>query len=224
MDVVQRQTAAGHAPRGHGAVNAAGQQVQRTAAGAHGQTARSLDLGAVDVGGVVADFHHNFQLGVVDVNAQMMMLVQQIRAQLTADFGALHRVGLVGALGLDLEGAQAAQRLAEVGLGGLADGVKVLGALDRTAELDDAEHAGDAAEGLVHIKALLLRLDENGALGLIDLELAQRLKPPADGLGQPRLKLAAVQALQRHFALIGEDDLFHWDIPFRLKRYQLNML
>ena len=75
---------------------------------------------------------------------------------------------------------------------------------------------GHAAERLVHVEAVLLRLDENGALGLIDLELAQRLQPPTDRLGQPRLKLAAVQALQRHFALIGEDEFFHKMVPFKM--------
>ena len=216
MDVVQRQTAAGHAPCGDGAVDAAGQQVQRAPARADGQTARGLDLGAVDIGGVVANFHHDLQLRVMHVDAQMMVLVQQIGTQLAADLGALHRVGLVGALGLDLEGADAAQRLAEIRLGGLAYCGKVLRALDGAAQLHDAEHMGHATERLVHVEAVLLRLDENGALGLIDLELAQRLQPPADGLGQPRLKLAAVQALQRHFALIGEDEFFHKMVPFKM--------
>ena len=209
VDVVQRQTSPRHAPCRHRAVDAAGQQVQRAAAGADGQTARSLDLGAVDIGGMVADLDHDLQLGVVDIDPQVMVLIQQVGAQFAADLGAFHRVGLVGALGLDLKGAHAAQFFAKVGLGSLADGIKILGALDRTAELDDAEHMGNAAERLVHVKAFLLRLDENGALRLIDLELAQRLQPPADNLGEPCLKLGAVQPLQCHFALIGEDDFFH---------------
>ena len=112
------------------------------AAGAYRQTARSLDLGAVDIGGMVADLDHDLQLGVVDIDPQVMVLIQQVGAQFAADLGAFHRVGLVGALGLDLKGAHTAQFLAKVGLGGLADGIKILGALDRTAELDDAEHMG----------------------------------------------------------------------------------
>ena len=99
-------------------------------------------------------------------------------------------------------GADAAQRLAEIRLGGLAYCGKVLRAFDGAAQLHDAEHMGHAAERLVHVEAVLLRLDENGALGLIDLELAQRLQPPADDLGQACFKLAAVQAFQGHFALV----------------------
>ena len=165
---------------------------------------------------MVTNLDHDFQLGVVHIHAQVVVLVQQVGTQLAADFGAFHRVGLVGALGLDLEGAQAAQRLAQVGLGGLADGIKILGALDSAAEFDDAEHMGHAAECLVHIKAVLFWLDKNGALGLVDLELAQWLQPPADDFCQPRFKLAAVQALQRHFALIGEDEFFHKMVPFKM--------
>ena len=165
---------------------------------------------------MVADLDHDLQLGIVDIDPQVMVLIQQVGAKLAADLGAFHRVSLVGALGLDLKGAHTAQFLAKVGLGGLADGIKILGALDRTAELDDAEHMGNAAERLVHVKAVLLRLDKNGALRLIDLELAQRLQPPADDLGEPCLKLGAVQPLQCHFALIGEDDFFHRNIPFHI--------
>ena len=43
-----------------------------------GRPARSLDLGAVDIGGVVANFHHDLQLRVMHVDAQMMVLVQQV--------------------------------------------------------------------------------------------------------------------------------------------------
>ena len=199
---MQRQAAAGHTPGGDRAVDTAGKQVEGTAAGAHRQAAGGFHFGAVDVGGVVADLDHNFQLGVVHVHPQVMVLVQQVGAQLPADFGALHRVGLVGALGFHLKGADAPQRLAQVGFGGLADGVEVLGALHRAAHLDDAEHVGDAAEGLVHVQALFLRLDKDGALGLVYFKLAQRLQPPADDLGQACFKLAAVQTFQGHFALV----------------------
>ena len=172
---MQRQAAAGHTPGGDRAVDTAGKQVEGTAAGAHRQAAGGFHLGAVDVGGVVADLDHDFQLGVVHVHPQVMVLVQQVGAQLAADFGALHRVGLVGALSFHLKGADAPQRLAQV---------------------------GDAAEGLVHVQALFLRLNKDGALGLVNFELAQRLQPPADDLGQACFKLAAVQAFQGHFALV----------------------
>ena len=202
MDVMQRQAAAGHAPGGDGAVDTTGEQVQRTAAGTYRQAAGGFHLGAVDVGGVVANLNHDFQLGVVHIHPQVVVLVQQVSAQLAADLGTLHRVGLVSALGFHLKGSDAPQRLAQVGFGGLADGVEVLGALHRAAHLDDAEHVRDAAEGLVHVQALFLRLDEDGALGLVNFELAQRLQPPADDLGQACFKLAAVQTFQGHFALV----------------------
>jgi len=163
----------------------------------------------VDIGGAVADLDHNLQLGLVHVHAQVVVLVQQVSAQFAADLGAFHRVIFIGALGLDLKGAHTAKLLAQVGLGGLADGVKVLGALDGAAHLDDAEHAGDAAEGLVHIQPFLLRLDKDGALRGIDAEFAQRLQPPADNFDEAGFKLAAVKTLEGNFTLIGHKNLFH---------------
>ena len=209
MDVVQRQTTARHTPRRHGAVNAAGKQVQRASAGTHGQAARRLDLGTVDIGGTVADLDHDLQLRLVDVHAQVVVLVQQVSTQLAANFGAFHRIVFVGALGFDLEGAHAGQLFAQIGFGGFADGVKVLGTLDGAAHLNDAEHAGNAAERLVHIQPVLLRLDKDGALRGIHAEFAQRLQPPADDFDQPGFKLAAVQTLQGNFALIRHKNFFH---------------
>ena len=113
------------------------------------------------------------------IDPQVMVLIQQVGAQFAADLGAFHRVGLVGALGLDLKGAHAAQFLAKVGLGGLADGVKILGALDRTAELDDAEHLLQRLERCVHIRAVLRGLDVHGGLEAIYAELADVCKAAA---------------------------------------------
>ena len=137
------------------------------------------------------------------------MAAEQVRAELAADLGALQRVFLVGALGFDLEGAHTAQLFAQVAFGRGADGVKVFFAAGGAAELDDAEHTQHAAERFVGIKVLLLRFNEHGALGGPDLERAEVLETAADAFGKPGFELAAVEALEGHFALIGQDDLFH---------------
>ena len=142
------------------------------------------------------------------------MFGQQEGPQFPAEFRAFHREGLVRALGLHLEGLDPAQHLAQVLLGHLADGIKVLFADGGTAEPGNAEHLGHPAEGLVHVDVLVLGLDVQGALGHAEFELAQVLQAVADLLDQLGLKGAAVQALEGHFALEGHDDFSHVFQPF----------
>ena len=137
------------------------------------------------------------------------MLAQQVSAQLPHQFRAGHGVGLVGAAGFHLEGADAVQTGTEVILSGLADGVKVLVADHGAAERRKAEHLAHPVKGKIHVHVLFLRLHVKGGLGAVDLELAHGLEPVAQNFHHRRLELVAVEAFQGHFTLIAHDNFMH---------------
>ena len=158
---------------------------------------------------VITDLHDDLELRVVHVHLEVVVLAQQISAQLPHQLRAGHGVGLVGAAGLHLEGADAVQAGTEVLLGGLADGVKVLVADHGAAEGRQTEHLAHPVEGQIHVHVLFLRLHVEGGLGAVHLELAHGLEPVAQDLHHGRLKLVAVQALQGHLALIAHNNFSH---------------
>ena len=209
MNVVQGQTALCHAVSCHRAVDAAGQHIQGAAAGAHGQTTLTRYFRAVNIRTVITDLHDDLELGVVHVHLEVVVLAQQVGAQLPHQLRAGHGVALVRTAGLHLEGADAVQAGTEVLLGGLADGVKVLVADHGAAEGRQTEHLAHPVEGQVHVHVLFLRLHVEGGLGAVHLELAHGLEPVAQDLHHGRLELVAVEAFQGHFALIAQNDLMH---------------
>ena len=209
VDVVQCQTALCHAVSCHGAVDAARQHVQRTAAGAHGQTALTGYFRAVNIRAVITNFYDHLKIRVMHIYLEVVVLAQQVSAQLPHQFRAGHGVGLVGAAGFHLEGADAVQTGTEVILSGLADGVKVLVADHGAAERRKAEHLAHPVKGEVHIHVLFLRLHVKGGLGAVDLELAHGLEPVAQNFHHRRLELVAVEAFQGHFTLIAHDNFMH---------------
>ena len=209
MDVVQSQTALCHAVSCHGAVDAARQHVQCTAAGAHGQTALTGYFRAVNIRAVITNFYDHLKIRIMHIHLEVVVFAQQIGTQLPHQFRAGHGIGLVGAARLHLEGADAVQAGAEVILSGLADGVKVLVADHGAAERRKAEHLAHPVKGEVHIHVLFLRLHVKGGLGAVDLELAHGLEPVAQDLHHRRLELVAVEAFQGHFTLIAHDNFMH---------------
>ena len=126
MDVIQCQTALCHPIGRHRTVDTAGEHIQGTAAGAHGQTALARYFRAVNIRTVITNLHNDLKLRVMHIHLQVVVLAQQVSAQLPHQLRAGHGVGLVGAARFHLEGADAVQAGAEVILSGLADGVKVL--------------------------------------------------------------------------------------------------
>ena len=164
---------------------------------------------AVDVSAVVADLHNDLEVRVVHIHPQVVVLAQQVGAQLPHQLGAGHGVGLIGAAGLHLEGADAVQAGAQIILGGLADGVKVLVADHGAAEGGKTEHLAHPVEGEVHVHVLFLGFHIEGGLGAVHLELAHGLEPVAQDLHHGRLELVAVEALEGHFALIAHDNFMH---------------
>ena len=101
------------------------------------------------------------------------------------------------------------QRVAQIGLGRVKDGLLALFAGQRAGDGDDAEHllAGGIRPG--HVAAVLRRLHVDGGLAGVDLELAEPLGAAADVAHELHFKAAAVQALQDHLAQLAQDDLVH---------------
>ena len=209
MDVVEAEAALCHPVCRHRAVDAAGQHIEGAAGGAHRQATLALYFRAMDIRTVIADLHDDLELRVLDVHPQVVVPAQQIGTQLPHQLRAGHGEGLVGTAGLDLEGLDAVEAVAQIILGGLADGVEILLTDHSTAEGREAEHLAHPLKGEVHINVFLFRLHVEGGLGAVDAELAHRLETVAQDLHHRRFKLVAVEALQGHFALIAHNDFAH---------------
>ena len=82
MDVIQGQTALCHPVSGHRAVDAAGEHIQGTARGTHGQAALSGYFRAVNIRAVIANFYNDLKLGVLHIHPQVVVQPQQVSAQL----------------------------------------------------------------------------------------------------------------------------------------------
>ena len=209
MDVIQCQTTLCHTICRHRAVDAAGEHIQGSATGTHGQTALTRYFWAVNIRAVISDLYNDLELRVMHVHLQVVVLAQQVSAQLPHQLRAGHGVGLIRAAGLHLKGADTVQRTAQIVLGSLADGIEILFAHHGAAERGKAEHLAYPLKGKVHIHVLFLGLHIEGGLGAVHLELAHRLEPVAQDLHHSCFKLVAVEAFQGHFALIAHNNFLH---------------
>ena len=101
------------------------------------------------------------------------------------------------------------EAVAEVIFRRLADGVEVLFADHGAAQRSQTKDGAHPVKGKVHVDVLFLRLHVKGGLGAVDLELAHGLEPVAQDLHHRRLELVAVEALERHLALIAHNNFTH---------------
>lgn len=124
------------------------------------------------------------------------------------DLHAVHGERLVRALGAHLKRLCRPQRAAQVFLRGVRNDSKVLGAHGCAADGRDAENFADALLRRVDV-LIARRLRVHRALRLVDFKIPQGFQAAAHGLEQHALEGGAVEPLQRHFALIGQNDLFH---------------
>ena len=209
MDVVQAEAALRHPVSGHWAVDAAGEHVERAARGAHGQAALTGDLRAVDIRAVIPDFYNHFKIGVVDIHLEVIVLAQQVSAQLPHQLRAGHGEALVGAAGLHLKGADAVETVAQIILRRLADGVKIFLTDHGTAQGSQTKDGLDPVEREVHVDVLFLGLHVERGLSAVHPELAHGLEAVAQNFHHGRLKLVAVEAFQGHFALIAHNHFSH---------------
>ena len=208
MHAGQRKAALRHHIRGHRAVDAAGQHQRRLAGGGHRQAARTGLFAAVDIRRKIADLHRHVHVRVVHVHLEVGIRRQQHAAQLPGDLHAVHGERLVRALGAHLKRLCRPQRAAQVFLRGVRNDSKVLGAHGCAADGRDAENFADALLRRVDV-LIARRLRVHRALRLVDFKIPQGFQAAAHGLEQHALEGGAVEPLQRHFALIGQNDLFH---------------
>ena len=195
----QLHAPAGNHIGGNGAVQTAGKQAHRPAAHADGQAAGAGDRGRVDIGVLLPDLHINRQIRMVHIRFHVEEL-PQLTAYILGDLDGVHRELLVRPAALHLEGSGLGKFIRQIGLGGLHNGVHLLGARDGAGHRHDSEHLTGSLEGGLHVAVLGLRLHIDSALANVDLEAAAGLHPAADIAHQLILKAAAVQALQHHLA------------------------
>ena len=207
VDHLQGQAPLGHHPGGHGGVDAAGQQGDRSAPHAHRQTACAGGGVGVDIGRKVTDLHVDHHVGVVHIGPQMLEGLVQLTAHKLGQLDGGHGEGLVGPLGLHLEGLGLHEVVVQVGLGGLQDG---LGGLVAGLGPGQAHHAEEVLQGLkgaVHVAVQALGLHVSNGLAGVDAELAVLLQTAAGVGHEAVLEVVAVQALQDHLAHFHQDDL-----------------
>ena len=205
---LQLHAALGHHEGGDRAVDSAGEKAHSLAAHADGQTTRAALSGGVDIGCGFADFHMDGQLRIVHIDREMGIFLMQHTAHILGDLDAGHGELLVGTLGLDLEGARAAELFAQIALGALQNGVLILFAGRGAADSHDAENLAAGIVCLVQI-ALALGLDIDGALLGVNVESAAVLQTAADICHQLILKSAAVETLEDDLAEFKKNDLVH---------------
>ena len=88
---------------GHGGVDAAGKQQHGLSADAAGKASGPGDLVGIEEH-LLPDLHVHHDLGVMDIHAETGQGFQDGVAQLRIDLQGIHGIGLVGTLGMDLEG------------------------------------------------------------------------------------------------------------------------
>ena len=126
MDGTDLQSPFCHHISRYRAVDAAGNQQHRLAAAAHRDTARTLNLAAVDVCRIIAHLHHHHYIRLVNVHLQMRVLLEQVLTHSGTDFRRLHREALVRTFCLHLKGGSILQLLLQVFGCGAADQLKIL--------------------------------------------------------------------------------------------------
>ena len=135
--------AAADHPRGHGRVEAAGEQRHDLAGGADGKAADAGGARGIDVDAALDDVHDDGDVRVVDVDLLVGERLAQGRAHELVHLEGVQRVRGRGAAGMDLEGREL-PRLPK----GAQGGRDVLALVEAAAVRErDARDAGDLADG-----------------------------------------------------------------------------
>ena len=120
-----------------------------------------------------------------------------------------HGEGLVGPLGLHLEGSGGHKLVVKVLPCGGQHGLGRLLAGTGTGQTHDAEDGLECLPGPFHIALFVDGLHVGGGLAGVDAELAVAVEAAADIAHQFFFKTAAVQALQNQFAQLEQEDFIH---------------
>ena len=134
----------------------------------------------MDIGGLLPDLHIHRQLRVVDIHRQVGEGLMQVSAHPLAQLDGAHGEGLIRPLALHLEAAGRRQGAAQIGLGGVQNGLLFLGTGQGPGHGDDAEHPLAGVIRPVQVAGLPGRLHIDGALLGIDPEPAEPAGAAAD--------------------------------------------
>ena len=142
----------------------------------------------------------------VHIHRQMRERIEQHPAELAGELHRGHRKGLVAAPGHHLEGLGLPSSSARYSFATRADPVKLLLTDRRPGERRDAEDLLHPAVDLIHIDPVVLRLDIDGALGVVDLKLPRpesRLRMVFIAATSKVLRLSPFRAISPWYAIIS---------------------
>ena len=213
VDGLHGHAALGHHVARHGGIDTARKQEKAAAIGANGHTARALHGAGMDVGGEIPHLHPHGHVGVMNVHPHMGAGRQYRAARLAGDLDGVQGEILIRALGLYLEGLLPCQVRGDVGLDGLQDALHILLADGGAADGHDAEDLARGGHHAVHVAKVTLRLDIDGALGAVDLEIAKGLGLAAELAEEHILEVALIRALEDDLAVFQKQDLLHISLP-----------
>ena len=213
VDHLQLHAPLGDHVAGHRRVDAAGQQAHGPAAHADGQAACGRLRRGVDIRRLLPDLYIYRQVRVVNVHRQVGEGLVQVAAYPLAQLDGGHGEGLVCPLALHLEAPGRCQGAAQIGLGGVQNGLLFLGTGQGPGHGDDAEHPLAGVIRPVQVAGLPGRLHIDGALLGIDPEPAESGGAAAEVGHELHFKAAAVQALQDHLAQLAQDHFVHGVSP-----------
>ena len=201
--------------RGHGAVNAAGQQRHGRAVAADGHAARRLDGLRVDIRRLLAHLEAHGQLRIVHVDDRIGKRLGELAANVLRQLNARHGKALVRALGLHLEAVRRRHRVVQVCLGKGRDGVLVLLAGGRARDRRDAEHLAHGVIRRVEVGRVVSGLDVQRRLQIRHAEVADGFEPALDVRDQPLFKIVLVEALEEDLSGLAEQQILHKSfVPF----------
>ncbi|MPN01696.1 hypothetical protein SDC9_148907 [bioreactor metagenome] len=154
----------------------------------------------------------------------MGVFFKQYRTQLAGKLHRIHRERFIAALCHHFKGMRLLQVGPQILHRNAADLVKIFCAHRRAGQCCNAKHFLHTAKGFVNINIVAFRLDIHGALRVVHAKLAKVCKAAAHSFHHRLLKGFAVEAFQRHFALIGHNQFFHLFHPLTRRLARCNRI
>ena len=175
----------------------------------------SLDGLRVDIRRLLAHLKAHGQLRVVHVDDRVGKRLGELAADILRQLDARHGKALVRALGLHLEAVRRRHRVVQVRLGKRRDGVLVLLAGGRARDRCNAEHLAHGVIRRVEVSRVVGGLDVQRRLQICHAEVADGFEPALDVCDQPLFKIVLVEALEKNFSGLTEQQIIHSGfVPF----------
>ena len=213
MDSYQLHAALCHHPACNGAVYSAGDEQSRLSRRARGHTARAFELVAVNKRALVAHLDVYYNIGVMNIDFQMVEFREYLSADLSAYRGRIERKLLVRALCLDLESRCGVEQGSRIFNAGVENNVHIL------FDCGGARESGYAED----LEKSFGRFVEIGILGSFDYyrrlrggagEFAERRESATDIRHEHIFKSAPVESLECKLTVFDENNFLHVVIPF----------